>query len=294
MKQKLPAFPIKFQTKTGEAFTAKFKDIGDPKSIKLIVQSRSTLVASFTAPTPSEEVLSWGGFAKTAYEKHLDKEASDVTESIKSTYTKQVRLFAPEPVPEIPRHSKPRDSSPVLSTVPSPETIIRAKDASPNELYTSVSSKRMCRFEGPASGPNGFFILQVYDPDAKEWAPFEVPPLYRLTLFKGGESMPSATVKKVVPKSAPTPKAPAVPKPALNSTEAKSPSGLSVYEAWGQAFTKFGKSTDAPKSIVAFMEKQFPGRKTKWAKWVNNVRSVYNRGALPNTPAPKEKIAPYK
>lgn len=72
-------------------------------------------------------------------------------------------------------------------------------------------------------------------------------------------------------------------------------SGGSVFEAWGQAFAKHGNSNSAPKLIVERMEREFPDKDTQWAKWVNNIRALYNRGDKRlGVKAPKEAIPVYK
>lgn len=124
-------------------------------------------------------------------------------------------------------------------------------------------------------------MLDAWDPNYQEWRRVNTPPTYKLQTLKEGEYMP--TVKSVKAK------------PTKNSVKAMGAvTGKSVYTTWGIMFAKHGKADEAAKLIAEGMATNFPGRKTNWMKWVNSVRTLYNRGDVRlGTPKPSEPLKPY-
>jgi hypothetical protein len=286
LSQKLPVFPLRCSTKTGQSFKAHFKKIGDPNRIGLHLTYKSD-TRRITIPAPKKEVLSWGALALEYFDtcfsspEEVPSNDSDSTKNLPVSKSK----YPNKDNPQLASDSK------VLSKLPN---IILAKDALPNELYVTAQQKDpkkhyMCRYEGLSTVTPGRYTICVYFPALREWSSVDVEADYKLTLHSEVNSM-STKVKKAPSVSAKPP----VVLSSKNDPAATSKKGLSVYEAWGQAFTQFGTKPSAPKSIVEFMEKQFPGRKTKWAKWVNSVRNTFNAGKLPGVAAPAERLKPYK
>jgi len=277
---KLPAFPIRCTTKEGQSFQARFKRALEPSYIVLYLTFKSD-TRRIKIPAPKEEILSWNAFASQFFKQCFPvKETTNETSGLPVSGFISTQKTDPEP----------GSGGKVLSGM---RGIVLTKNALPNELYTTAQSKDpkktyMCRYEGLST--DGLrYILQVYFPALREWSRVEVDGDYKLILRTQENSMPTRTKAKAKP----SPKKSAEPKP-VNDPAATTKKGLSVYEAWGQAFQTLGTKPGAPKLIVGFMEKHFPGRKTKWAKWVNSVRNSYNAGKLPGAPAPKERLKPYK
>lgn len=260
---KVPKFPIRCKTKNGESFTALFKKIGDPLLLKVLITPKNKSTLEIRVPIPKDEILSWSALAITAFES-----------------------FAP-------KASEPKE-------VPRPYGIVFVKDALPEQTYRTAqqsdpAKQYLCRLQG-RSLIKDEFIIEVYFPKQRQWTPVGVPALYKLTIYNEKESsMPKVTT---APKPSKTPHvpvpAPKLQTPAKNAPQAHSSNGLTVYEAWGKAFEANGTKPDAPKQIVGFMTKQFPGRKTDWSRWVNPVRARYNAGKLPGVKQPLTKIKPYK
>jgi hypothetical protein len=285
-KQKLPVFPLRCTTKDGLSFKAHFKKIGDPNLIGLNLTYKSD-TRRITIPFPKKEVLSWGAFAHQFFIQcfSISEDPEEVPSNDKPK-SKDLPLLETKSLDK--KYSESASDSKILSKLPN---IIFAKDALTNELYITAQQKDptkhyMCRYEGPSTITPGRYTLCVYFPALREWSSVDVEADYKLTLHSEVTSM-TPKVKKAPPLSS---KQTSV----VNAPQAKSKKGSGVFESWGQAFTQFGIKPNAPKLIVEFMEKQFPGRKTKWAKWVNTARNMFNKGKLPDTNVPAERIKPYK
>jgi hypothetical protein len=288
-KLELPAFPIRCTTKEGQSFKARFKRALESHKIVLYLTNKSD-TRRLVLPAPKEQVLSWGAFANQYFTKAFSPENSKEAPTNETANLPVSGFISTSKI-----SPEPSDNNKVLSKL---RGIVLTKHALPNELYTTAQSKDpkksyMCRYEGLST--DGLrYILQVYFPALREWSRVEVDGDYKLILRSSEENpMPKKSTKesKAKPSSKPTESKPSKP---VNDPQATTKKGLTVYEAWGQAFATLGTKPGAPKLIVGFMEKHFPGRKTNWAKWVNSVRNVYNAGKLPGVAAPAERLKPYK
>lgn len=276
--QKLPKFAIKM-TLGGNHVSAFFKPTGVANEVKVTLQLRGKSFLSYKTTLPKTEVLSWSNFVNSTLPKEYKNDELSP------------KVPLPGAIPLQKDGSKPGDNNSLLPGGPSrrnPSGVIFARDADPGELYQTAKSTDpkkifICRFIQRA--PKGKVILHVHFPaPLSEWKDVEVPETYLLRIHpnhltktnKEKEAMPKKETPQVT-----------------NAPTATSKEGLGVYEAWGKAFQAHGTKKNAPELIVAFMEKAFPGRKTKWAKWVNPVRARYNAGKLPGIRAPQEKIAVY-
>lgn len=131
----------------------------------------------------------------------------------------------------------------------------------------------------------GKVILRAFYQNMQEWATVKVDRDYILIPLKEGQmKLPKSKVASTAKPKTVTANSPA----ALGASTKKN-----VLETWGVAFSKFGTKADAPKSVPAFMEKEFPGRKTKWAKWTNALRIRFNRSELGVKVAEAEQIPVY-
>lgn len=292
MSQKLPVFPIKFHSPTGEALTARFKTAG-PKEIKVFIRSRSDLEHSCLLPTPQQEVLSWGRLAAEALAKiNTSKETNHVPSP------SPLQMSSRKSLPEKVRVEKVKRNPAVLSEVRGVRSVVLVKDADADQLYRTAKSdeqskRHLCRVEGAAKTA-GVFVLQVYFAALREWKSVEVKGDYPLVIHESDSSSNPKEIKSMPTKLKAKPTPPLKAKPGTKLPASANSPKANVYEAWGQAFAAHAAKPNAPKLIVAHMEKTFPGRKTNWTKWVNNVRNLYNTGKLPKTAKPKERIAPYK
>jgi hypothetical protein len=303
----VPRFPIKVQTAEGETFTALFKKTGNPKTIRIIAKSRH-VTHTIEIPNPKTEVLSWGGFARRALAGFSFVVKNQEGENGKAKGT-DAPLQESKPQEEGAGTKLAENSNRVLrglrsnsvsgpastpaSRLPNPtplqlSPIIPAIQALPNELYLTAQSEDpkkhyLCRFEGLHKDK---VVLQVYFPPPNaEWTRVEVETTYKLRLHSNRKE---TTMKNKSVPAKPKEEAP------VNAPQATTKKGLTVYEAWGKAFEAHAAKPNAPEMIVKAMEASFPGRKTKWEKWVNAVRARYNAGKLPGAAKPKEKIAVYK
>lgn len=301
----LPKFPIKCKSKDGESFAAFFKHTGNPKLIKIVLKTRSESIV-VQVPTPSGDIQAWAPIAvrafSTAFPTPSPKEETNVPPYARPKNFPKDCMPLSEQVPATKADSKPKDSNPLLSKVRSSKngtdskptknpSVIFVRDAHPAELYVTAQTpdpkkQYICRTAGKL--PSGEYTLSVYFPHLREWTNVNVKETYLLRVHTKSNSKENAMLeetKAIIPK--PNPAAP-------NAPQARSPKGLTVYEAWGKAFTEHATKPNAPELIVKFMQDQYPGRKTLWAKWVNPVRARYNAGKLPNTAPPIMKIATYR
>lgn len=181
------------------------------------------------------------------------------------------------------------------------EQTINAAEAKPGARYltfsrNSIFGNARTPVEFVGFNPAGDVVLKCWYENLQTWSSVPVPRTYKLIPLKEEKKMKIGTTvekpaKNTNPKTfadIPVEAAPANSRLAVGKTTKKD-----VWETWGIAFQKYGTKADAEKHIAEFMEEEFPGRKTQFSKWVNNVRIRYNNGKL-GVPAPTEPIPVYK
>ncbi len=222
LKLQFPAFPISFKTKDGQSFTARFKDVGDPKNILVLVSKNKILVHKTLLPRPTSEVLSWGALAFSSFPKKSTEESENESQPKPVVPRSEAVPLSGKPTKTLNKtNPKPAGRSEVLRDVSTNRDVVLAKDCRPDELYRTAKSadpqkQYLARLEGRS--PKGLYVFQVYFAHLRDWSRIELDENYPFTFFRAAsekelKTKPTSLNKSQEEIEMPKSKAKAKPKP---------------------------------------------------------------------------------
>jgi hypothetical protein len=280
----LPKFPLRI-TYNNVQYRALFKPTGVPNKFRVLIKDMNNKLITdklFNSISSPSDTQAWFTYAKEALNA--------------------IKLLSQK---EISTDPKPKHPSPVLSSVReggtqvSAQRIVYAKDLDRSKGYITAhpdhpQNRFFTRFEQvlPSTRVRVWVLIKAYH--QSQWKVLDLPPTYPFVEATQEEFASRPPLEaRVAMKSAidlQLKKESLMPKP-VKSVIVKP----RIYPSWGQAFVLYATKPNAPALIAEHMKKTFPEKPTKWLKWVNTIRSLYNK-ADPRlgTKAPANLIPVYK